>query len=200
MLPRPSQRRQVPTPSGECARPRDPRAPVRIRPSQPLGGSEKVPDLKDPATRDPAPRRHSARREAEGEDGSGIHHVQERAPCPRKRGAGGGVQPFEHHLEKEVGEPLEQVEQRRNIVVVGVVVVVVVTPGRERERGGRGFGAAAGRGVDVDIANRAGRCRPGTRERRGMYACGGGRACCGRLLRSREARGAKLPSGLGFRV
>ena len=60
-----------------------------------------------------------------GKYGYGVHRVLERAPRSPGRGAGGGVRALEHLLVEEVGEPLEQVQQRRGVVVVVVVVVVV---------------------------------------------------------------------------
>ena len=78
-------------------------------------------------------------REAEGKDGSGVHRVPKHAPRPRERGAGGGVQALEHLLVEEVGEPLEEVEQRWRVVV------------------GEGDGNECG--VEARIAGRGGQCR-----------------------------------------
>jgi hypothetical protein len=73
VLPHPLQRPQASSRSGQLTSPPVPRAPARLRPSQPLGRSEKVLELEDPR-RDPAQRPRVPReREAEGKDGSGKH-------------------------------------------------------------------------------------------------------------------------------
>jgi hypothetical protein len=116
VLPRPLQRRQVPTPSGDCTwvvqrvvkpplpLPQAPRAPVRLGPSQPLGGRANI--------LEPEPHSHVCRQARETRC---QHRRQPWPPHLREHGAVEAVQPLEHLTEKKVGQLLEQAEQQPSL-------------------------------------------------------------------------------------